>query len=137
MLFCPTVKLSISRNKIRKYHQHLPIIHWLLLKLALYMKLNLSMIWKLSLTPQNMELKKVSLLSPELMLSCCECLYSVCILCALIFKHLLKYANYFSFILVSFICLLVNNLFNDLFFPYVCSFVFILLYGVHLAQIET
>lgn len=68
------------------------------------MKLNLSMTWKLSLTPQNMELKKVSPLSPELMLSCCECLYSVCILCALIFKHLLKYM--YAIILVLFSSLL-------------------------------
>lgn len=59
-------------------------------------------IWhELFLTPKY-GIGKVSLPSPELMLSCCECVYSVCILWALIFKHLLKYA----IILVSFSFLL-------------------------------
>lgn len=61
-------------------------------------------IWhELFLTPKY-GIGKVSLPSPELMLSCCECVYSVCILWALIFKHLLKYAIilvWFSFLLYA------------------------------------
>lgn len=70
------------------------------------------------------------------MLSCCECVYSVCILWALIFKHLLKYAIilvWFSFLLYA--CQWTIRLFIC-FFPYVCSFVFTLLYGLHFAQIN-
>lgn len=61
-------------------------------------------IWhELFLTPKY-GIGKVSLPSPELMLSCCECVCSVCILWALIFKHLLKYAIilvWFSFLLYA------------------------------------